>query len=70
MDTFCPKTENICLKHRKTKQKLAIINSQRLHPAVILSLKSDFDAKSEIHSQTPEYVKLNVLNEDKRESRH
>lgn len=43
-------------------------NIVRLLLAVIHSLKSDFDAKSEIHIHTTEHVKLNVLEEDKCES--
>lgn len=38
--------------------------------AVIHYPKRDFDAKSEIHRQTVEHVKLNVLQEDKCESRY
>lgn len=60
MDTFCP---NICFETSQGKTS---------HDKVMVSndLKSDFVAKSEIHSQTPEYLKLNVLNEDKRKSHH
>lgn len=45
-------------------------NVVRLLRAVIYSLKSDFDANSEIRRQTAEHVKLNVLEEDKCESRY
>lgn len=45
-------------------------NIVRVLLAVIHSLKSDFDAKSEIHRQAAEHVKLNVLEEDKWERRY